>query len=200
MRAALDFEAAGHVVAKNTICLRYGKDAEAAAGFRAESFAMLAIHSSTKAPSSGAVTNGEAQLQRAKIARFGLARRFDHVQIEGEHGLCKPEERGYQRAMQSLGVGPAETWMVGYNLEWEVIAPQRLGIYAVWHDHRRGLPQGTTARLRRWTGILAGVQKETPKQNLDIQKSASAQRKGRLTPPECFVPDREGGFEGHRKR
>ena len=39
------------------------------------------------------VTNGEAQLQRAKISRFDLAGRFDHVQIEGEHGFGKPEER-----------------------------------------------------------------------------------------------------------
>jgi putative hydrolase of the HAD superfamily len=37
--------------------------------------------------------------------------------------------------------------MVGDNLEWEVIAPQWLGIFAVWHDHTgRGLPKGTTAR------------------------------------------------------
>jgi putative hydrolase of the HAD superfamily len=78
---------------------------------------------------------GEAQLQRAKISRFDLAGRFDHVQIEGEHGFGKPEERAYQHAMQALGVGPSETWMVGDNLEWEVVAPQRLGIYAVWHDH-----------------------------------------------------------------
>ena len=93
------------------------------------------------------VTNGEAQLQRAKISRFDLAGRFDHVQIEGEHGFGKPEERAYQHAMQALGVGPSETWMVGDNLEWEVVAPQRLGIYAVWHDHAgRGLPSGTTAR------------------------------------------------------
>ena len=33
-----------------------------------------------------------------------------------------------------LGVGAHETWMVGDNLEWEIMAPQRLGIYAIWHD------------------------------------------------------------------
>jgi hypothetical protein len=25
-----------------------------------------------------------------------------------------------------------ETWMVGDNPEWEIVAPQRLGIYAIW--------------------------------------------------------------------
>jgi putative hydrolase of the HAD superfamily len=27
--------------------------------------------------------------------------------------------------MEVLGVGPHETWMVGDNLEWEVVSPQR---------------------------------------------------------------------------
>jgi putative hydrolase of the HAD superfamily len=93
------------------------------------------------------VTNGEADLQRAKVDRFALAHRFDHVQIEGEHGFGKPEERAYVHAMGALGVTPPETWMVGDNLEWEVVAPQRLGIYAVWHDHLgKGLPEGSEAR------------------------------------------------------
>lgn len=93
------------------------------------------------------VTNGEASLQRAKVDRFALAQRFDHVQIEGEHGFGKPEERAYLHAMEALGVAAAETWMVGDNLQWEVVAPQRLGIFAVWHDHLgKGLPEGSDAR------------------------------------------------------
>ncbi|MGH7031711.1 MAG: HAD family hydrolase [Stellaceae bacterium] len=80
------------------------------------------------------ITNGAAEPQRAKVIRFALAERFDHIQIEGEHGFGKPEERAYTHAMTALGVGPGETWMVGDNLEWEIAAPQRLGIYAIWHD------------------------------------------------------------------
>ena len=96
------------------------------------------------------VTNGAAIDQRAKIERFGLAHRFDHIQIEGEHGFGKPEERAYLRAMQALGVAAPETWMVGDNLEWEVVAPQRLGIYAIWIDvHGDGLPAGSTVRPDR---------------------------------------------------
>jgi putative hydrolase of the HAD superfamily len=96
------------------------------------------------------VTNGAAEPQRAKVERFDLARRFDHVQIEGEHGFGKPEERAYLHAMQALGVLPADTWMVGDNLEWEVAAPQRLGIYAVWHDVLgEGLPPDSTVKPDR---------------------------------------------------
>ena len=87
------------------------------------------------------VTNGAAGPQRAKVERFALTHRFDHIQIEGEHGFGKPEERAYLHAMQALGVTAPETWMVGDNLEWEVEAPQRLGIYAIWIDvHGEGLP------------------------------------------------------------
>jgi putative hydrolase of the HAD superfamily len=87
------------------------------------------------------VTNGAAKLQRAKIERFALAQYFDQIQIEGEAGFGKPDARAYQHAMESLGVLPHETWMVGDNLVWEVEAPQQLGIFAVWHDHLgAGLP------------------------------------------------------------
>src|SRR5262249_43083378 len=57
------------------------------------------------------VTNGAADTQRAKVERFELAHRFHHIQIEGEHGFGKPEERAYLHAMDALGVSAADTWM-----------------------------------------------------------------------------------------
>jgi putative hydrolase of the HAD superfamily len=102
------------------------------------------------------VTNGAADTQRAKVERFALAHRFDHVQIEGEHGFGKPDERAYLHAMDALGVTAPETWMIGDNLEWEVQAPQRLGIYAIWMDvHGDGLPPGSTVRPDRIIRSLA---------------------------------------------
>ncbi len=96
------------------------------------------------------VTNGDSQVQRAKIDRFDLAKHFHHVQIEGEMGFGKPNPRAYLHAMSVLGVNAHETWMVGDNLDWEVAAPQRLGIYSVWHDHsNKGLPPGTSIRPDR---------------------------------------------------
>ena len=96
------------------------------------------------------VTNGAADPQRAKVERFELEHRFDHIQIEGEHGFGKPEERAYLHAMEALEVGPHETWMVGDNLEWEVVGSaatrhlrdlaRRLG---------RGLPPGSPIRPDR---------------------------------------------------
>jgi putative hydrolase of the HAD superfamily len=98
----------------------------------------------------GLITNGAAGAQRTKIERFDLVHRFDHIQIEGEHGFGKPEERAYRHAMHSLGVQAPETWIVGDNLEWEVVAPQRLGIYAIWCDpDGRGLPAQSAVKPDR---------------------------------------------------
>jgi putative hydrolase of the HAD superfamily len=96
------------------------------------------------------VTNGAADTQRAKVERFALTHRFDHIQIEGEHGFGKPEERAYRHAMEALGVTAPDTWMIGDNLEWEIEVPQRLGIYAIWMDaHGQGLPADTTVKPDR---------------------------------------------------
>jgi putative hydrolase of the HAD superfamily len=96
------------------------------------------------------VTNGAAGAQLAKVERFALSHRFDHIQIEGEHGFGKPDDRAYLHAMQTLGVTASETWMIGDNLEWEVVAPQRLGIYAIWIDvHGDGLPADSTVKPDR---------------------------------------------------
>jgi putative hydrolase of the HAD superfamily len=96
------------------------------------------------------VTNGRSLIQREKIRRFDLAHRFDHIQIEEEHGFGKPDERAYRHAMKALDVEPSECWMIGDNLEWEVVAPQRLGIYAIWYDgYGQGLPEGSSIKPDR---------------------------------------------------
>ena len=102
------------------------------------------------------ITNGAGAPQRAKVVRFALEHRFDHIQIEGEHGFGKPEERAYTHAMAALGVTARDTWMVGDNLEWEVAAPQRLGIHAIWHDgYGVGLPPDCPVRPDRIIRRLA---------------------------------------------
>ena len=90
------------------------------------------------------ITNGGAEGQRAKIERFELERRFDHIQIEGEAGFGKPDPRAYLAVMQALASSPEDTWCVGDNLEWEVAAPQALGIWSIWVDRAGvGLPEGS---------------------------------------------------------
>ena len=96
----------------------------------------------------GLITNGDAGQQRDKIERHGLARFFDTILIEGEFGTGKPEEIVYRHALQALGASATTAWMVGDHLEWDVSAPQRLGVRGVWMDREgHGLPSGNTVRM-----------------------------------------------------
>lgn len=96
------------------------------------------------------LTNGAAAAQRAKVERFDLARHFDLIFIEGEFGAGKPDPSVYRAALDGLDVAAADAWMVGDNLEWDVAAPQRLGIHGIWIDrHGRGVPEDAAARPDR---------------------------------------------------
>ncbi len=84
------------------------------------------------------VTNGATRGQREKIERFQLQQFFQDIIIEEECGFGKPDERVYRHALRALGLPPQDVWMIGDNLEWEVAAPQRLGIRGIWVDVRGG--------------------------------------------------------------
>lgn len=87
------------------------------------------------------ITNGNSVKQRYKINKFGLEKYFDACLVEGEVGFGKPDPRVFRLAMEKLQVTPEEVWMVGDNLEWDIEAPQKLGIYSIWNDYsRKGLP------------------------------------------------------------
>lgn len=92
----------------------------------------------------GMITNGTCESQRRKIKRFGLAKYFDQILIEGEVGCAKPDIRIYKSALLFFNVSPNETWMVGDNLVWDIKAPQSLGIYGIWHNHfNKRLPKNS---------------------------------------------------------
>jgi putative hydrolase of the HAD superfamily len=96
------------------------------------------------------LTNGDTSHQRRKIEENDLARFFDLILIEGEFGVGKPHESVYRHALGALGSRPEETWMVGDHLEWDVAAPQRLGLRGVWVDiDGRGLPAAASVRPHR---------------------------------------------------
>jgi putative hydrolase of the HAD superfamily len=96
------------------------------------------------------VTNGDKTQQRRKIERYDLARFFDVIQIEGEFGAGKPEEAVYRHVLERLGVPAREAWMVGDHFEWDVAAPQRLGMRGIWIDRERtGLPPDAAVHPHR---------------------------------------------------
>lgn len=87
------------------------------------------------------VTNGSSRTQRMKIERFDLGHLFEHILIEGEQGVGKPDERIYKIALDRTGTDPNETWMIGDNIIWDVLAPQRLGIKGIWIDNKNDVPK-----------------------------------------------------------
>ena len=87
------------------------------------------------------ITNGDSYTQRYKINKFMLEGYFDIILVEGELGFGKPDGRVYEKALAALAVTPEDAWMAGDNLEWDVKAPQELGIHAIWVDFKKqGLP------------------------------------------------------------
>ena len=90
------------------------------------------------------ITNGNARNQTRKVQILELESLMDHIQIEGEFGLGKPDPESYFNALKQLNVSPKETWMAGDNLGFDVIAPMKLGIYGIWVDiNRIGLESHT---------------------------------------------------------
>lgn len=91
------------------------------------------------------LTNGSAEIQRRRIEKHRLVPLFDYILIEGEFGVGKPDQRVYLHTLDQLKVQPEEAWMVGDNLEWEVVIPQQLGIFAIWLDTLgKGLPENSS--------------------------------------------------------
>ena len=96
------------------------------------------------------LTNGAGEVQRVKIARFGLAELFDVILVEGDVGFGKPDERIYRLALRELNVDAGDAWMAGDNLEWDIAAPQKLGLFTIWIDVRgKGLSATTRVRPDR---------------------------------------------------
>ncbi len=108
----------------------------------------------------GMMTNGAADVQRAKIERFGLASYFDHIVIEGEFGAGKPDRRVYNTLLSALDVTADDAWAIGDNLEFDVLAPMQMGLHGIWVDPRETGLDGLDGRPHRtvsaFTEIVAG--------------------------------------------
>ena len=80
----------------------------------------------------GLITNGAGEMQRWKIEKFGLAPFFDCILIEGEFGAGKPDKSIFAAALERLKITPAESCMVGDDLERDILGAKSLGIFSIW--------------------------------------------------------------------
>lgn len=83
------------------------------------------------------LTNGDAPTQREKLARFDLEKPLDYIFIDGEQGVGKPEKKAYDNVLDACNVKASEACMVGDHYLWEVVAPKKYGLKAIWvnRDH-----------------------------------------------------------------
>jgi putative hydrolase of the HAD superfamily len=72
------------------------------------------------------VTKGDLLDQESRIARSGLADRFDAVEVVSEK-----EEASYRRVLGRHGVAPSEFLMVGNSLRSDVLPVLALGAAAI---------------------------------------------------------------------
>jgi putative hydrolase of the HAD superfamily len=106
----------------------------------------------------GLLTNGAADMQQRKIARFCLEPLFEVVLIEGALGYGKPDPRVFQVALERLGAAPSQAWMIGNDLDMDIAPAAALGLGTVWIDHtRQGTPAASDIRPARTVHTLAEV-------------------------------------------
>jgi HAD superfamily hydrolase (TIGR01509 family) len=162
----LDLDAARTAIVAGAL-RRLGREADGVAGEAARAYALCRRDACRPFPGAlealaafrargtrlALITNGASDVQREKIARFGLEGFFEGIFIEGEMGFGKPDERVFRRALAAVGAEPRDAWVVGDNLEWEIVPAKRLGMGAVWVDPAgRGLEiprEATDARPDR---------------------------------------------------
>lgn len=67
----------------------------------------------------------------AELDRHGIGRLFTHREVSGHHGYRKPDVRLFLRALEDLGVAPAETVMVGDRIDNDIVPARLLGMRTV---------------------------------------------------------------------
>ena len=80
------------------------------------------------------LTNGGAELQRAKLARTELDRYVpaSHLLVSGEFPFQKPDPAIFGLLCDRLGLAPAEVLYVGDHYENDALGAHRAGLKAAW--------------------------------------------------------------------
>ncbi|UKL07449.1 HAD family hydrolase [Streptomyces sp. NBU3104] len=81
----------------------------------------------------GIITNGAGDIQRAKIARTGLADLVDGVAVSGDLEIRKPDVRLFELAAVRCGVSLADGgWMIGDNPTGDIAGGHQAGLRTIW--------------------------------------------------------------------
>lgn len=87
----------------------------------------------------GVLTNGSTKQQNGKLSAIGLADLIDVVCTSESLGVSKPDPQAYLQVCRALDVEPADTVMIGDNLELDVLAARQVGLTAHHLDRTAGI-------------------------------------------------------------
>ena len=87
----------------------------------------------------GLVTNGPAEIQRAKVALLAIAPLVDFVLVSEAFGAWKPDPAIFREALRLGGATAAEAVFLGDSAEHDIAGARAAGIRAVWMN-RAGVP------------------------------------------------------------
>jgi putative hydrolase of the HAD superfamily len=115
----------------------------------------------------GLVTNGPAEVQRAKIELLGLADHVDFALVSGEFGVAKPDPAIFAEALRLGHARPDETLFIGDSPEFDIAGAKASGLTAVWVN-RTGRPWNEPGEppdhevsdLTALAALLAGMDNE----------------------------------------
>ncbi len=94
----------------------------------------------------GIVTNGPAELQRAKIGLLGVDGLADFTLVSGEFGAWKPDRAIFEEALRLGGADADEALMVGDSLAHDIAGASDAGLRTVWvnrdgRERATGMPE-----------------------------------------------------------
>lgn len=90
----------------------------------------------------GLITDGRPEGQRAKIEVLNLEEFMDFIIVTDELGdieYRKPCEKAFCLMRDNLGIAYEEMCYVGDNIRKDFIAPEKLGMKAIWFRNKEGL-------------------------------------------------------------
>lgn len=82
----------------------------------------------------GVISNGQSEQQRKKLARLGIADRFDYVLISKDCDWAKPDVEIFAHALSSMNQDAAMSFYVGDIYEVDATPARQAGLCGVWLD------------------------------------------------------------------
>lgn len=87
----------------------------------------------------GLITNGPADVQRAKVELLQVERHVDFVIISGEFGVWKPDPAIFAEALRLGDASAADAVFIGDSVEHDMAGARSAGIRSIWVN-RAGRP------------------------------------------------------------